>query len=177
VYHEGSRYRIHRVLLPVPDDPTQTSVALTRAKRCDECGYLHALGGGPGPDRCERCQALLPAERSNLFRLQNVSTRRRDKITCDEEERLRLGYVLRTGVRFAQHDGQTVCRLATVRDGETEIARMHYGPAATLWRFNLGWRRSRQETGFMLEVERGLWGATRTIRTIRTPAATAWGLG
>jgi Helicase conserved C-terminal domain len=159
VYHKGSRYRIHRVLLPVPDDPTHTSVALTRAKRCDECGYLHALGAGPGPDRCERCEALLPGERSNLFRLQNVSTRRRDKITCDEEERLRLGYILRTGVRFAQHEGETVCRLATVREGETEIARMHYGPAATLWRFNLGWRRSRQETGFMLDVERGLWGS------------------
>ncbi len=161
IYHEGSRYRIHRVILPIPEHPTDEPVALTRAKVCVECGYLHPIPGAAGPDRCERCEALLPAARANLFRLQNVSTRRRDKITCDEEERLRLGYLLRTGVRFAEHDGTRAFRTANVREGDRELVRLSYGPAATLWRFNLGWRRSRQETGFDLDVERGAWGSNR----------------
>jgi hypothetical protein len=38
---------------------------------------------------------------------------------------------------------------------------LSYGPAATLWRLNLGWRRSHQETGFDLDVERGAWASNR----------------
>ena len=40
----------------------------------------------------------------NLFRMQNVVTRRRDRINSDEEERVRMGYDLRTGVRFAERN-------------------------------------------------------------------------
>ena len=39
---------------------------------------------------------------SELLRLQNVATRRRDRINSDEEERQRQGYEVRTGVRFAE---------------------------------------------------------------------------
>ncbi len=161
IYHEGSRYRIHRVILPIPDQPEQEPVVTTQAKRCTTCGFMHPMAGGPGPDRCEWCRALLPTATDRLFRLQNVSTRRHDKITCDEEERLRLGYLLKTGVRFAQHDGSQACRTATLRAGDHDLARISYGPAATLWRFNFGWRRSGQETGFVLDIERGTWGNNR----------------
>ena len=40
-------------------------VALTSAKVCVGCGYLHPISGAAGPDRCERCEALLPAARTN----------------------------------------------------------------------------------------------------------------
>ena len=58
-------------------------VLTTRAKQCDDCGHIHA----PHDDRCLHCGALLPREFDNLLRLQNVATRRKDKINCDEEER------------------------------------------------------------------------------------------
>jgi hypothetical protein len=161
IYHEGSRYRIHRVILPIPEQPTEDPVVTTQAKRCTSCWYMHPMSGGPGPDQCEWCHTPLPMATDRLFRLQNVSTRRHDKITCDEEERLRLGFILRTGVRFGQHDGAQACRTAVVRDGDHDLARISYGPAATLWRFNFGWRRSGQETGFALDIERGTWGNNR----------------
>src|SRR5206468_1074940 len=86
-------------------------------------------------------------------------TRRRDKINCDEEERLRLGYEIRTGVRFADDGGpsaRTTARL--VADGET-VATLTYGRAATIWRINLGWRHRSGpgQHGFVLDVERGYW--------------------
>jgi len=146
------------VLLPIPEHDTDDRVALTRAKICTACGYIHVLRDGAGPDRCERCEAQLPLALDRLFRLQNVSTRRHDKITCDEEERLRLGYVLRTGLRFAQHDGTLACRTAELRSADGPLARLAYGPAATVWRMNLGWRRSQQRDGFDLDIERGRWG-------------------
>jgi len=155
VYHEGSRYLINRVILPVQDDELMT----TQAKQCDQCGYLHPIAEGPGPDLCQRCGSVLPPPLRPLLRLQNVATKRRDKINCDEEERLRLGYEIRTGVRLAEPGGVPIQRTATLTvDGEP-LAELTYGRAATLWRINLGWARrtNRQQFGFILDQERGFW--------------------
>src|SRR5207244_4961612 len=114
VYHEGSRYAINRVLLPVgsPDEPELVTASM---KPCGRCGYVHPLdAGGPGPDLCERCGEELGAPLDRLFRLQNVSTRRRDRINSDEEERLRQGFEIRTGVRFAEENGRPRVRTASV---------------------------------------------------------------
>jgi very-short-patch-repair endonuclease len=134
-------------------------VLTQRAKLCDGCGYLHQITQGEGEDRCERCHRLLGAPLSSLFRMQNVSTRRRDKINSDEEERLRLGYEIITGVRFSEHAGHLSCRTAEVKVNGEVIAHLAYGQAATLWQINLGWtrRKNRQLQGFVLDVERGYW--------------------
>ena len=159
IYHEGSRYVINKVLLPVEQGPI-----LHRAKQCDECGYIHPIeGDAPGPELCERCNTQLPQEKRNLFRLQNVSTKRRDRISSDEEERLRQGYEIQTGVRFETRDGKPSPRSATLANGNGPIATMQYGDAATLWRVNLGLRRRKveEQEGFVLDMERGYWATSK----------------
>ncbi|OIO88642.1 MAG: hypothetical protein AUK03_15910 [Anaerolineae bacterium CG2_30_64_16] len=100
---------------------------------------------------------------SNLFRMQNVVTKRRDRINSDEEERVRMGYDLRTGVRFAERNDRLGYRTALVghseRGEESPLLRLTYGDAATLWRINMGWKRRRADSlpGFVLDVERGYW--------------------
>ncbi|HXG08670.1 MAG TPA: DEAD/DEAH box helicase [Gemmataceae bacterium] len=155
VYHEGSRYLINRVILPVQDDDLLT----TQAKQCDQCGYLHPIPEGPGPDLCQRCASPLPPPLRPLLRMQNVATKRRDKINCDEEERLRLGYDIRTGIRWAEQGGTPVQRTAQLLRGDDLLATLTYGRAATLWRINLGWARRREQDqfGFVLDKERGFW--------------------
>ncbi len=164
IYHEGSRYIINKVNLPVSE--TGEGLTMTRAKQCPVCGYLHPVTSGDGLDRCERCGSLLEMPLNNLFRLQNVSTKRRDRISSDEEERLRQGYELRTAIRFADHGGVISARTCEIhacpQDGAGEgelIGRLTYGHAATLWRINLGWRRrsNPQQYGFILDTERGYW--------------------
>lgn len=159
LYHEGARYRIDRVIMPLRQDPEL--VALQSAKICEACGYLHPIVDGPGPDNCEQCDALLPKTERSLFRLENVSTRRVDRINSDEEERVRFGYEIRTVLRFAEHAGERMERRAeaTAADGSV-LARLAYGPAATLWRINRGWSRRGADTapGFTLDIERGYWG-------------------
>ena len=155
VYHEGSRYKINKVIIPPQEN---NELPLFEAKLCSSCGYLHSIKQGDGTDTCEYCQSLLGAPITQLFRLQNVSTRRHDKINADEEERLRLGYELRTGFKFQLKDGKPCFRNATLTKDHQEIASLAYGSAATIWRINVGWKRRRPgENGFFLDTERGYW--------------------
>lgn len=161
VYHEGSRYLINRVILPVRDDELLT----TQAKQCEACGYLHPIADGPGPDLCQRCGAKLPAPLRPLLRMQNVATKRRDRINCDEEERLRLGYEIRSGVRFAEQGGVPIHSTATIMADDQLLATLTYGRAATIWRINVGERRRSEPTqlGFVLDTERGYWQSSKQL--------------
>ena len=172
VYHEGSRYVINKVILPVDtiaaargETETTEDLLTTSAKFCPHCGYLHILkGDDPGPDLCEYCDRPLGYPLSTLFRMQNVVTQRRDRINSDEEERVRMGYEIKTGVRFAERDGQPSYQVANVEAAEGScLLQLTYGNAATLWRINLGWRRRKDKEvcGFILDTENGYWEKDR----------------
>lgn len=164
VYHEGSRYVIDKVILPVTDPSEEGKFGTTSAKLCGHCGYLHPVTSDFNPDQCERCGTTLGTPLGQLFRLQNVSTRRRDKINSDEEERMRLGYDIVTGARFARRGGTIQCQSATLTHDGSELAKLTYGDRATIWRINLGWKRraNQDQYGFMLDVERGYWAKSPT---------------
>lgn len=157
VYHEGSKYLINQVILPVEGEGD--NLLTTEAQQCANCGYLHPVENGVGLDKCEHCQADLGEPMRALFRLQNVSTKRRDKINCDEEERLRLGYDICTGILFTYRSGQPSSQIATVATENASLARLTYAQNARLWRINLGWARrsNREQLGFVLDIERGYW--------------------
>ncbi len=163
IYHEGSRYIIHQVIMPVMEEGE--GLLTTQIKQCSRCGYLHPLKSEADYDLCERCQMPLDPPLKPLLRLQNVVTKRRDRISADEEERLRLGYDIRTGVRFSARDGRDDVRLAVVQHAERELARLSYAPTATLWRINLGWtrRKHKHQYGFVLDLERGYWERSEQI--------------
>ena len=156
IYHEGSRYVINKAILPVAEDDVLT----TRAKVCESCGYLHPVNDDTNSDTCENCGALLPHAMHSLFRMQNVSTQRRDRINSDEEERMRMGYELQTSIRFAEYNGRPSFNVANVKTADgRDFLKLTYGGAATIWRINKGWRRRQNQEvlGFVLDIERGYW--------------------
>lgn len=153
IYHEGSKYVINKVILPVGEEEAGN----VRIKLCEACGYLHEIREAGGEDICQRCSAPLGMALSSLFRMQNVSTQRRERITADEEERLRYGYEIITGVQFQERPDRVPT--ATVVGAGEPLATLTYGQAATLWRINKGWnrRKQREKPGFLLDLERGYW--------------------
>ena len=159
IYHEGSRYEINQVMMPVSEN--EDGPLTTGIKRCDHCGYMQT---DVDFDVCESCRQPLGLTLRSMLKMQNVKTRRRDRINADEEERVRLGYELKTGLRFSNAEDQPDMRTANVElDGE-DIARLIYAQTATIWRINLGWRRRRhkEQLGFVLEIENGLWARRET---------------
>lgn len=79
----------------------------------------------------------------NLYRIDNVSTQRVTRITCDEE-RMRLGYEMQTTLQFAQADGQLRVVTSEILGADEEPLLVQYAPTATVWRMNLGWRRRKE---------------------------------
>ena len=159
VYHEGSRYRIERLMLPLQDSGAQ--LPYTSVKICPECGYLHQVDGLADSDVCEQCEQLLNAPLTSLIQMTHVGTRRVDRISSDEEERQRTGYEIRTALRYAGSPMGPQVYAAEVLSEQTPIMRLEYGHSASVWRINLGWRKRRgggpPQYGFKLDVDRGYW--------------------
>ncbi|HXR75382.1 MAG TPA: DEAD/DEAH box helicase [Bryobacteraceae bacterium] len=163
VYHEGARYRVYKVNLDFGSDAIEASHELTTAtmKRCSRCGYAHLEQGQNLVEVCDRCGAALdgPARIDNLVRLQNVSLKVAQRITCDEEERQRFGYRIVSSYRFPEVGGRLDRKDAEVYVGDTLALKLSYGDAANLYRINLGWSNQGdgQLPGFNLDLERGYW--------------------
>jgi hypothetical protein len=157
IYHEGAKYQIKRVWLPVQDPQER----FKRAKVCQVCGYIHA-DEAVNDDICHNCGVILDNRGLfvSLLEMPTVGTQRRDRITCDEEERLRRGYEITIHFRYARTaDGRERRRQAEAQGaGDKTLLRLVYAPAANLWQINHRWKRS-QEQGYRLDMGHGSWQA------------------
>ena len=130
------------------------------ARLCPWCGYRHS-DDERNFENCVSCQSSLTKGSllDRLYRIEQVSTVRADRITSDEEERQRLGYEVVTTLRYRDIDGRRQFVPAEAIDGGVKVLDLTFGPAATLWRVNLGWRRRKDKSikGFLIDVVTGEW--------------------
>ena len=156
IYHEGRKYRVIRSMLLAGDPESR----FTQAKICKKCGAFHA-NENLANDLCEHCRTRLDAENSqfirNLFEMTTVATQRAERITCDEEERVKYGYDITTHFHFSMHEGKERKSVGQLigEDGNSLLI-IEFGPAAELLKINHGWRRSSSE-GFIFDYSFGAW--------------------
>ncbi len=154
IYHEGCKYSISKVIMGVQDGG---ALPVSMARLCNDCGWLEM---DLATDLCAMCGSVLPVAMTNLFRMRNVVTRQRARITSDEEERMRFGYRLVSGYRFEEHGGMPAHKDARLCDSSgIPLALLKYGHGATLWRINMGWIHSKEisPAGFLLDKNKGIW--------------------
>ena len=162
IYHEGSQYRVHKVILGVRESESieEPGLPTEEARLCPECGYGHFRQQLEN-ELCVACGARIDdgMRIANLYRVENVATRRVFRITSDEEERTRQGYDMQTTIQFAESDGQLKRVQAELKRGEEILFELQYAPAATIWRINLGWRRRKEKSiyGFNIDAATGFW--------------------
>jgi hypothetical protein len=161
VYHEGRAYRVVRALLSLGhrDGATVDTRLPTKSVRiCKACG------GGHFDDQASMCHAcggsLGDAEIINhIYRIENVATQPAERITANDEERQRQGFELQTTFEWAVRDHMLDVRRGTASDQHGEVARLAYGPGATITRLNKGLRRraNRTQFGFNIDPVSGYW--------------------
>ena len=154
IYHEGARYEVKRVQLP---RNAEAGTETEEARRCGGCGYHHPIE--VGTDVCDSCGERLGVKTYGLLRLQTVFTRRRERISSDEEERRRSGYELETSYRFHGHGDRPGRVGAALHSAGEAVAHLTYGDSATIRISNVGRRRRKEgETpGYWLDLTNGSW--------------------
>jgi superfamily II DNA/RNA helicase len=158
VYYEGNKFQIVKSKIPVG------GLDFNQVATCFKCGYFHE-GTQAQQDTCDNCGSRLtanslgtPAYLAKVLKMDTVSTQRRERITCDEEERLKYGYDVTTHFRYA-NQRQDLAQV--VADDGTELLKLTYGETAELLRINRGLRRT-GERGFKLDLKTGYWGDSTT---------------
>ncbi len=163
IYHEGRRYRVDRAILSLSGDDkvsASSKLPLRDALLCPVCGYGH-FGEQMSNDLCLNCNASLDNAKKaqRLFRIDNVSTRPVERINANEEERSKQGYDIKTTFQFAGKPGgaqdKVSIRYPLASGGEMLLS---YGPSATIWRINYGFKRERKsQAGFFINPISGRW--------------------
>jgi superfamily II DNA/RNA helicase len=161
VYYEGSKFMVAKTKVPVGGIDSQYK----RTSVCFNCGYFHE---GDFQDTCENCDAEIKNDRyqndaklSRVLPMETAITRRRERITCDEEERLKYGYNITTHFRYANSK-----QSATVQTAEGKpLLGLTYGATAEIWRINRGLKKNTDERGFKLDTKTGFWGDPREQAT------------
>ena len=156
IYHEGARYQVVSAALP-PVEPGQAGLVTTSVRRCGDCGYLNE--DAVGIDVCGSCGEPLLDTMRDMLRLTSVRTRRRDRISSDEEERRRSGFELQTSYRFGGYGAHTSRIETSAIANSGPLLSLQYGDAATVRVTNVGRRRRQNPNllGYPIDVTTGRW--------------------
>lgn len=158
IYHEGRAYRVTKAKLP-PElrEGDGADLAARDVFVCSNCGASHE----GEPERCHACNnpmaGHIPIERT--LRIDNVEAAPAERITANDEERVRQGFEVRTVFSWPRRDGQIEITEADFRVGETPLLTLQYANGAEISRMNLGLKRRKEKSinGFWIDPRSGYW--------------------
>ena len=97
---------------------------------------------------------------TDLLQLSESRTYQIDRISCEEEERLSMGYDIKTF--FTIEGSKDRVKTLSVKDGNDSLLKIKFIPTATLIKLNEKWR-TRTEPGFLLNIKTGFWKSEKDI--------------
>lgn len=158
IYHEGRAFRVMRAKLP-PETKSDDGQELATGEItiCPNCGAAHEA-------ECDRCHACnthmageLPVKRT--LRIDNVEALPADRITANDEERVRQGFDIQTIFSWPTKNGQPHFIEAEFETDEKALFTLQYANSADISRLNKGLRRRKDTTvlGFMIDPQTGYW--------------------
>jgi hypothetical protein len=158
IYHEGRAYRVMKAKLP-PEVRTGDGAELATRDIyiCSNCGACHDIE----VERCHACSnpmaGELPVQRT--LRIDNVEAAPAERITANDEERVRQGFDIQTVFSWPKRDGSAQITEAEFRCDDASILRLQYANSAEISRINKGLKRRANQTvfGFHIDPRSGYW--------------------
>ena len=158
IYHEGRAYRVMKAKLPPEVRTGDGSELATRdIFICSNCGACH----DGEVERCHACNTPMAGEVpvQRTLRIDNVEAAPAERITANDEERVRQGFDIQTVFSWPRRDGQVQITEADFRCDDTSILTLQYANSAEISRINKGLKRRANQTvfGFYIDPRSGYW--------------------
>lgn len=158
IYHEGRAYRVMKAKLP-PEVRTGDGAELATRDIfiCSNCGACHDTE----VERCHACNnpmaGEVPVQRT--LRIDNVEAAPAERITANDEERVRQGFDIQTVFSWPKRDGRVQITEADFRCEATSVFNLQYANSAEISRINKGLKRRANQTvfGFYIDPRSGYW--------------------
>ena len=144
IYHEGRAFRVVRAKLPPETHtPDGQELATQDIAICSNCGAAH----NAEVERCHACDAPMggafPVKRT--LRIDNVEAVPAERITANDEERVRQGFDIQTVFAWPRRHGRLEVTKAVFQVGEVSLITLQYGNSAEISRINKGLKRRRDQ--------------------------------
>jgi hypothetical protein len=160
IYHNGARYKVNQLLI------SDAERNLKKAKVAAKSGYIMMNG----EYNCEICPftgvSLNEGSNRNIFadliEMGETWSIQTARISCEEEERLRRGYNIRT--YFSVPRGLESVKTAMVKNDNEDFLKLQFIPAARLVQINHKWQVKREE-GFLMGMISGKWKSAKSVTT------------
>jgi len=156
IYHEGRAYRVMKAKLPL--NPHGSELPTKDIFICGNCGACHE----GEVERCHACdKSVVGAEPVHrTLRIDNVEAAPAERITANDEERVRQGFEIQTVFSWpTKDDGRLDITEAEFRCGQDPLLSLQYANSAEIRRINKGLRRRKAKTelGFYIDPRTGYW--------------------
>ncbi|MCC5790146.1 MAG: DEAD/DEAH box helicase [Opitutales bacterium] len=153
IYHNGNKYRIEQVILPEVESHLDKIRVCAKSGFCldetyettDSCPFT-----GIDLSKTENCQNFV-----DLLQIPESRAEKKEYITCEEEERRRLGFSIETFFTVKPEEMARV-RRSQIKTGQQVLLNLAYIPAAQLIQVNRR-DRTRRDDGFPLGMKTGFW--------------------
>ncbi|MGO9356108.1 MAG: Zn-binding domain-containing protein [Xanthobacteraceae bacterium] len=158
IYHEGRAYKVIKAKLPPEVRRGDGSELATKdIFICSNCGACH----DGEVERCHACNMLMAGEVpvQRTLRIDNVEAAPAERITANDEDRVRQGFDIQTVFSWPRRDGRVQITEADFRCEDTSILNLQYANSAEISRINKGLKRRANQTvfGFYIDPRSGYW--------------------
>ena len=158
IYHEGRAYRVVKAKLsPQAHASDDRGLATKEIFICNVCGAAHDTE----VERCHACRSPMGSALriARTLRIDNVETAPADRITANDEERVRQGFEIQTVFSWPSRNGRITVTEGTLKADDKELLTLQYANSAEISRLNKGLKRRKDKAilGFYIDPRSGYW--------------------
>jgi len=148
LYHNNSKFKVTQAII------NDAESKITKMKVCSKCGYAF-YNENYVLEICPGCENQIDKNKilyNELLPMCDMKTSEIDKITCEEEERLSMGYEIKT--YYSIKGSNDRLRTALAKNDDKILLKLLFIPAATIIKLNEGWK-YKGDSGFLMNITTG----------------------
>lgn len=153
IYHNSNKYRVNQLIL------NDAESKIEKIKVSNASGYA-LVNEEYSKEVCPFTNVSLKTTKdvtlyNDLIPMSDMRTYEIDRINCEEEDRVSMGYDIKTYFSVKGNHEKVITSI--INHNEDQLLKLRYIPASTLLKINDKWRVRKNEPGFLLDMKYGFW--------------------